>query len=170
MRYAKNFYGLFPFGRDASDDCQMKIDLRYVPMEDRMVLSVRGHSAWLLTRNLLLKLIRAWVDSLEKVALPKVSVPMGERNLAGEHQLSLEEDKPVVNREPVAHGAPVLIQKVDVRVSETGVTLTLHGGEKAVNLNFTRKDAHLVLEMLAGRARAAKWTDGVGWPAWLGSQ
>jgi hypothetical protein len=64
----------------------------------------------------------------------------------------------------------VLIKKVDVRVSETGVTLTLYGGETAVNLNFTRKDAHLVLEMLAGRARAAKWTDGVVWPAWLGSQ
>jgi len=148
----------------------LKVDLRYMPLEDRMVLSVRGHSAWLLTRNLLLKLIQAWLDSLEKVALPKVPVPMGQRSLAQEHKLSLEEDKPVINQEQVAHATPVLINKVDVRVSEAGVSLTLHGGEKAVNLNFTRKDAHLVLEMLAGRARAAKWTDGVVWPPWLGSE
>lgn len=148
----------------------MNFDLKYVPLEDRLVLSLRGHAAWLVTRNLLLKLIGVWLDALEKVELPSVPVPMGKRSLVGEHELSMELDRPVQNNVSIPEVDVVLLEKVDIRVSAVTVTLVLYGGERGVTVNLTRRDAHLVLELLAGRARAAKWLDPVKWPDWLGGQ
>ena len=50
-----------------------------------------------------------------------------------------------------------------------GAKLVLKGDGVETNLILTRKESHLVLEMLVKKARAVMWLDEVQWPSWLGS-
>jgi hypothetical protein len=43
---------------------------------------------------LLIKLVNAWIDKLQKVELPDVGFSLGDRNIGQEHALSLEFDGP----------------------------------------------------------------------------
>ena len=63
----------------------MKIDLSYLPEEDRLSLSLQGQVGWLFTRSLLIKLINAWIDKLQKVELPDVGFSLGDRDIGLEH-------------------------------------------------------------------------------------
>lgn len=148
----------------------MQLDLTYLPTEDRMLFSVRGSSDWLVTRSLLIKLLVAWVQKLNEIDLPNVGFPLGERDVAQEHALSLEFDAPKLID---ASHAPVqdikLLQEVTLTVGPLGVKLALRAHDKETCINFTRKESHLVLEMLAQKARKAKWLNAVDIPAWLGS-
>ena len=148
----------------------MKIDLSYLPAEDRMHLSVAEQSGWLITRSLLIKLVNAWVDKLQKVDLPDVGFSLGNRDIGQEHALSLEFDGPTTSqKKPSTQVKSRLLQEVTLTVDSVGAKLVLRGEEVETNLTLTRKESHLVLEMLANKARAVGWLDAVVWPDWLGS-
>ena len=49
-----------------------------------------------------------------------------------------------------------------------GAKLVMRGEGAETSLTLTRKESHLVLEMLANKARAVNWLDEVKWPRWLG--
>ena len=76
----------------------MKIDLSYLPAEDRMQLSLAEQSGWLITRSLLIKLVNAWIDKLQKIDLPDVGFSLGNRDIGQEHALSLEFDGPTTSQ------------------------------------------------------------------------
>lgn len=148
----------------------MKIDLTYLAAEDRMCLSLRGQGGWLITRSLLLKLVAAWLEKLQTVNLPPVGFSLGERDIGQEHALSLEFDAPTTSQQkPEPETNARLLQEVTLSVDAVGAKLVLRGDGVETNLTLTRKESHLVLEMLASKARAVKWLDGVEWPGWLGS-
>ena len=148
----------------------MELDLVYLPHEDRMRLSVRGKVDWLITRNLLLKLVDAWVKKLESVELPQVGVPLGDRDVGQEHALSLEFDAPVTTEhKPVTAAQAKLLQEVTLTVDTVSTQLVLKGQELQTTLKLTRKESHMVLELLAGKARAVRWVNAVVWPQWLGA-
>ena len=44
----------------------------------------------------------------------------------------------------------------------------MRGQGLEIEMSFTRKESHLVLEMLAQKAREAKWLEAVELPDWLG--
>jgi hypothetical protein len=149
----------------------MKIDLTYLATEDRMCLSFRGQGGWLITRSLLLKLVAAWVEKLENINLPAVGFSLGERDIGQEHALSLEFDAPTTSQQrPEPEAQARLLQEVTLSVDAIGAKLVLRGDGVETNLTLTRKESHLVLEMLASKARAVKWLDEVSWPYWLGSK
>ena len=77
----------------------MKIDLTYLPVEDRMCLALENQVGWLITRSLLLKLVRAWLEKLQSVDLPPVGFSLGSRNIVQEHALSLEFDAPTTSQQ-----------------------------------------------------------------------
>ena len=54
----------------------MKIDLSYVPEQDRLRLSLQNNAHWLITRSLLLKLVPVWLEKLHSVDLPNVGYSM----------------------------------------------------------------------------------------------
>ena len=54
-------------------------------------------------------------------------------------------------------------------MESVGAKLVLRGDGVETNLVLTRKESHLVLEMLANKARAVGWLNEVDWPSWLGS-
>jgi hypothetical protein len=148
----------------------MKIDLAYLPAEDRMRLSLRGHADWLITRSLLIKLVNAWIDKLQKVELPDVGFSLGDRDIGQEHALSLEFDGPTTTQnKPSMQVKCRLLQEVTLTVESVGAKLVLKGDGVETNLTLTRKESHLVLEMMAKKARAVSWLDEVHWPSWLGS-
>jgi hypothetical protein len=148
----------------------MKIDLVYLLVEDRMCLSLRGQGAWLITRSLLLKLVAAWIEKLQSIDLPQVGFSLGDRDISQEHALSLEFDAPTTSeKEPPLEMKINLLQEVTLSVDSIGVLLVLRGGGLETRLSLTRKESHLLLEMLANKARAAKWLDEVQWPSWLAS-
>lgn len=147
----------------------MQIDLSYIALEDRMLISLSGQSDWLITRSLLLKLVPAWLDKLESVELPKVGFSLGNRDIGQEHALSLEFDGPTSSQKKVAQGVKTrLVHEVTLTVDPTGVKLILRGEGAETNLTLTRKESHLVLEMIAKKAREADWLNEVVWPSWLG--
>lgn len=148
----------------------MKIDLTYLAAEDRLCLTFRGQGGWLITRSLLLKLVPAWIEKLQTVNLPTVGFSLGERDLGQEHALSLEFDAPTTSQQkPEPETNARLLQEVTLSVDAVGAKLVLRGDGVETNLTLTRKESHLVLEMLASKARAVNWLDGVVWPEWLGS-
>ncbi len=148
----------------------MKIDLSYLPTEDRMLLSLGENSCWLITRVLLIKLVNAWLEKLEKVELPDVGFSLGGRDIGQEHALSLEFDGPTTTQKmPAIQVKSRLLQEVTLTVDSLGVRLSLRGGGAETNLTLTRKESHLVLEMLARKAKVAGWLNAVVWPSWLGS-
>ena len=149
----------------------MKIDLTYLATEDRMCLYLRGQGGWLITRSLLLKLVAAWVENLETINLPEVGFSLGERDIGQEHALSLEFDAPTTSQQrPEPEAQARLLQEVTLGVDAIGAKLVLRGDGVETNLTLTRKESHLVLEMLASKARAVKWLDEVVWPSWLGNK
>jgi hypothetical protein len=148
----------------------MQIDLSYLALEDRMLISLSGQSDWLITRSLLLKLVPAWLDKLESVELPKVGFSLGSRDIGQEHALSLEFDGPTTSLQKVIQGVKTrLVHEVTLTVDPTGVKLILRGDGAETNLTLTRKESHLVLEMIAKKAREAQWLNEVVWPSWLGN-
>jgi hypothetical protein len=148
----------------------MKVDLTYLPTEDRMLLVLGEQSGWLITRGLLIKLVSAWVDKLQKVELPNVGFSLGDRDIGQEHALSLEFDGPTTTqKKPDTQVKSRLLQEVTLTVDSVGVKLVLRGESVETKLTLTRKESHLVLEMLAKKAKVAGWLSEVVWPNWLGS-
>jgi hypothetical protein len=148
----------------------MKLDLSYLETEDRMLLSVGEQSAWLITRSLLIKLVNAWIEKLQKVELPDVGFSLGDRDIGQEHALSLEFDGPTTTQKKTETQVNSrLLQEVTLTVDSVGAKLVLRGESVETNLTLTRKESHLVLEMLANKARAVNWLNEVVWPNWLGS-
>ncbi len=148
----------------------MKIDLTYLPVEDRMCLALEKQVGWLITRSLLLKLVRAWLEKLQSVDLPQVGFSLGDRDIGQEHALSLEFDGPTTTqKKPETMVNNRLLQEVALTVESVGAKLVLRGDGVETNLVLTRKESHLVLEMLANKARSVGWLNEVDWPNWLGS-
>ena len=148
----------------------MKIDLSYLPEEDRLCISLQEQVGWLITRSLLIKLVNAWIDKLQKVELPDVGFSLGNRDIGQEHALSLEFDGPsTTQKKPDAQVQSRLLQEVTLTVDSVGAKLVFRGEGVETRLTLTRKESHLVLEMLASKARAVKWLDEVQWPSWLGA-
>ena len=147
----------------------MHLDLTYLPLEDRMRFSVRGKAEWLITRSLLVRLVVVWVQKLQDIDLPAVGFTLGQRDISLEHALSLEFDAPKLitnNFDPAAQ--MLLLQEVTLSVDELGVKFAMRGQGLEIEMSFTRKESHLVLEMLAQKAREAKWLEAVELPDWLG--
>lgn len=148
----------------------MKIDLSFLPTEDRMLLSLGDNSGWFITRGLLIKLVNAWLELLQKVELPDVGFSLGGRDIGQEHALSLEFDGPTTAQKmPAIQVNSRLLQEVTLTVDSLGVRVLFRGGGVETNITLTRKESHLVLEMLARKAKVAGWLNEVVWPTWLGS-
>jgi len=149
----------------------MQIDLTYIPLEDRMRLTLRGHADWLMTRSLLMKLVSAWVDKIEAIELPAVGIPLGQRDIEQEHALSLEFDGPTTTQQkpPAPSSNALLLSEISLTLDALGTKLVMRGQDQETSLILTRKESHLILEMLAKKAREVKWLDSVSWPHWLGS-
>jgi hypothetical protein len=147
----------------------MNLDLTYNPEEDRMKFSLRGNADWLLTRSLLLKFVSAWVQKLEGIELPNVSIPLGPRDLALEHSLSLEFDGPQKSDYKPEHSNHAkLLSEITLTVDSLGTSLCLKGEGLETKLSLTRKESHTLLEMLAQKSHAVGWLDAVQLPPWLG--
>ena len=143
----------------------------YLPAEDRLQFSMRGKADWLLTRSLLLKLVQAWLIKLETIDLPEVAIPLGKRNIGQEHSLSLEFDAPqTMEHQPSILHEAILIHEISLTVEATGTLVVLKGQGLQTRFSLTRKESHLVLELLAKKARSVNWIEAVGWPQWLGTQ
>ena len=148
----------------------MKIDLSYLPVQDRHCLSLRDQAAWLITRSLLLKLIPALVEKLQSVDLPAVGFSLGNRDIEQEHALSLEFDGPTASQQiPTSEVKPLLLQEITLSVDAVGTKFVLRGDGVETSMILTRKESHLVLEMLANKAKAVNWLGEVVLPSWLGS-
>ncbi len=149
----------------------MEIDLSYIAQEDRMKLSFRGQADWWITRSLLLKLLPAWVEKLQHIDLPKVCIPLGPRDLAQEHALSLEFDGPKPSDvKPTPALESMLVLEIKLTVDALGAKLHLVGQGRESQLRLTRKESHALLEMLAKKARVVGWLDSVQLPQWLGAK
>jgi len=147
----------------------MQIDLSYIPQQDRLRMRLQGQADWLITRSLLLKLVPAWLEKLHSVDLPNVRFSLGDRNIGQEHALSLEFDGPTTSQQnPPQEINTRLVHEITLTVEPTGVKLVMRGEGAETNLVLTRKESHLVLEMLAKKAREAQWLSEVVWPSWLG--
>ena len=119
---------------------------------------------------MLIKLVNAWIDKLQKVELPDVGFSLGESDISQEHALSLEFDGPTTaQKKPDAQVNSRLLQELTLTVDSVGAKLVLRGEGVETNLTLTRKESHLVLEMLANKARAVNWLNEVTLPSWLGS-
>ena len=148
----------------------MKIDLSYLPEEDRLCISLQEQVGWLITRSLLIKLVHAWVDKLQQVDLPEVGFSLGNRDIGQEHALSLEFDGPTTTpKKLVAQVKSRLLKEITLTVDSIGAKLVFRCEGVETNLSLTRKESHLVLEMLANKARAVNWLGEVTWPSWLGT-
>ena len=149
----------------------MELDLTYLRQEDRLRLSLRGQADWLVTRRLLLKLLPAWVDKLQKIDLPSVGIPLGPRDLGQEHALSLEFDGPKqTNFIPPQASDDTLVIEIKLTVDALGAKLHLIGQGRESQLALTRKESHTLLEMLAQKARLVGWLETAQLPHWLGAQ
>jgi hypothetical protein len=146
----------------------MQLDLTYDRSEDRMLLSFRGKFDWYLTRSLLNRLVIVWIDKLERTNLPDIGLPLGQRDIATEHALSIEYDAPYqVKQASVKDSTALLIEEVTITVDALGTRLIIKGGKHKMTLKLTRKESHMVLELLAQKASSARWLDAVQWPGWL---
>lgn len=146
----------------------MQLDLTYLPAEDRMRLSLRGSVDLLLTRKILLGWVSAWLLKLEQIDLPDVGIALGERDIGQEHALSLEFDAPqAMHQTPSPSSTVHLLQEVTLTVHPLGTHLILRGQGLETNFALTRKESHLLLEMLGQKARAARWLEAIDWPTWL---
>jgi len=95
---------------------------------------------------------------------------LGDRDIGQEHALSLEFDGPTTTQQKLETKVTSrLIQEVTLTVDSVGAKLVFRGEGVESNLSLTRKESHLVLEMLANKAREVGWLNEVVWPSWLGS-
>jgi hypothetical protein len=109
------------------------------------------------------------VQKLQDIDLPNVGFPLGQRDISQEHALSLEFDAPKLTTSPLEHAAQMLLlQEVTLTVDELGMNLAMRGQGLEMEMSFTRKESHIVLEMLAQKAREAGWLEAVELPVWLG--
>lgn len=146
----------------------MQIDLTYLRTEDRLLLSLRGKIDWLLTRSMLIRLVDAWIDKLRSTDLPDIGIPLGQRDIATEHALSLEFDAPQrTDLEPAPTSKALLVKEVTLMVDAMGTRIMVKGMAQHMTLRLTRKESHMVLEMLSQKAHAARWLEPVQWPNWL---
>ena len=146
----------------------MQLDLTYLRSDDRLLLSLRGKIDWLLTRSLVVRLVDAWVDKLQSTDLPDIGIPLGQRDIAAEHALSIEFDAPQRTDQAASPASQALLaEEVTLTVDAMGTRFMVKGGGQHMTLRLTRKESHLVLEMLAQKARAARWLEPVLWPDWL---
>ena len=147
----------------------MQLNLLYLPHEDRMRFSLRGKVDWVITRSLVLRLVALWIQQLQKIDLPNAGIALGQRDVRQEHALSLEFDGPQASgKSPSASTQTQLLQEIDLTVDAYGTRLTMKGEGVKMTLGLTRKESHMVLEMLANKARQAKWLEPAPWPDWLG--
>jgi hypothetical protein len=148
----------------------MKIYISYLPAEDRLLFSTGHPISWLITRSLLIKLVNAMIDKLQKVELPDVGFSLGGRDIGQEHALSLEFDRPTTTqKKPDTQVKSRMLEEVTLTVDSVSANLVLRCKGFETNLTLTRKESHLVLEMLVNKARAVNWLSEVMWPNWLGS-
>lgn len=149
----------------------MKLDLTYLPAEDRMQLSVQSHTSWLMTRSLLLKLVTAWMDKIESIDLPNIGIPLGQRDIGHEHALSLEFDGPTkMHTRLLKADETILLEEITLSIDALGTKIVLHGQARESTINLTRKESHIFLEMLAQKIRQVAWLETVTWPEWLGTR
>jgi hypothetical protein len=133
-------------------------------------LSLGEQCGWLITRSLLIRLVNAWIDKLKRVELPDIGFSLGARDIGKEHALSLEFDAPTTTQKKIDTKVKNrLVLEATLTVDSVGAKLILRGGDVETNLTLTRKESHLVLEMLANKARIVGWLKEVVWPNWLGS-
>ena len=149
----------------------MNLDLTYLAADDRMRFSVRSQADWLVTRSLLLKLLDAWLQKLQTIDLPAVNVPLGQRDIALEHALSLEFDGPHSTQQgSQVTGQAKLLEEVSITVDKVGTQMVMRGAGVMTTLSLTRMQSHMVIEMLAKKARDVKWVDAHQLPHWLGAK
>jgi len=140
-----------------------------MPEQDRLRLILQGQADWLITRSILLKLVQAWLEKLKIVDLPNVGFSLGDRDIGKEHALSLEFDGPITSQQKLTQDLKArLVHEITLTVEPIGVKLVMRGEGAETNLTLTRKESHLVLEMLSKKAREAQWLKEVEWPSWLG--
>jgi hypothetical protein len=119
---------------------------------------------------LLLKLVAAWLEKLQSIDLPSVGFSLGNRDIGQEHALSLEFDTPTTSLlKQESEEQTRLVQEVTLSVDSVGGKLIIRVDCGETSLTLTRKESHLVLEMLARKARAVNWLNEVPWPSWLGA-
>jgi hypothetical protein len=149
----------------------MNLDLTYLAADDRMRFSVRSQADWLITRSLLLKLLDAWLQKLQTIDLPAVNVPLGQRDIALEHALSLEFDGPHTTQQgTLVTPEAKLLEEVSITVDKVGTQMVMRGAGVMTTLSLTRMQSHMVIEMLAQKARVVGWLDTVQLPHWLGAK
>ena len=155
----------------------MQIDLIYIDSEDRMLLTVNAEKYklnWWLTRKLMLRLIKVWVEKLEEVALPSVPsfLPELPRNLQQEHSLALEFDGPQPKTDitpQINAKVGLLIEEINLKVSSLQTYVSLRGGGEETTLKLSRRETHALLEMLFVKSKHVGWLKTVIFPYWLNS-
>lgn len=153
----------------------VQIDLTYLDTEDRMLIKIvaaKVDVTWLLTRKLLLRLLKVWTAKLEEVALPSISdfLPNAPRNLVLEHSLALEFDGP----QPKNESAPILsingahlLLEINLKLNSIQTHLTLRGVSQEISLSFSRRETHAFIEMLFNKSKQAGWLVAASFPDWL---
>ncbi len=156
----------------------MQIDLTYLDTEDRMLLKIvaaKVDLSWLLTRKLMLRLLKVWTAKLEEVALPSMGdfLPNAPRNLEQEHSLALEFDGPQPKNELAPalsiNGAHLLLE-INLKLNSIQTQLTLRGVSQETSLNFSRRETHAFIEMLFMKSKQAGWLVAASFPDWLTGQ
>jgi len=156
----------------------VQIDLTYLNTEDRMLLKIvaaKVDVSWLLTRKLLLWLLKVWTAKLEEVALPSMCdlFPNIPRNLEQEHSLALEFDGPQPKNESApalnVSGAHLLLE-INLKLDSIQTKLTLKGSSQETSLNFSRRETHAFIEMLFIKSKQSGWLVAASFPDWLTGQ
>lgn len=157
-----------------SGNSSFQIDLSYLPVEDRLLLTLRRNKEqadWWLTRRLSTALVAAMASKLETVGLPTVPLyqrQATERDLSQEHALSLEFDGPAPKETTNAPAHNVLLmQEVTLTVTELECTLVFKAQNQHSQFSLTRKETHALLEMLVSKSRQAGWLQHHQLPEWL---
>ena len=156
----------------------VQIDLTYLDTEDRMLLKIvtaKVDVSWLLTRKLLLRLLKALTSKLEEVALPSMGdfLPHAPRNLEQEHSLALEFDGPQPKNESVPAlnlGAAHMLIEINMKLNSIQTQLTLRGASQETTLSLSRRETHAFIEMLFVKSKNAGWLVTASFPEWLGGQ
>jgi hypothetical protein len=153
----------------------IQLDLDYLANEDRLLLTIKKNgefSDWWLTRRLTSALVGAWIEKLELIGLPELTLAQlqsSQRNLPQEHALSLEFDGPQIKKPKIATPQnPMLIKEITISVTKIDCAIVLKAECKSTQLNLTRKEAHACLEMIASKSKQAGWLITLHWPNWLG--
>lgn len=156
----------------------MQINLTYLDTEDRMLLKIVAANvdvSWLITKKLLLRLLKVWTSKLEEVSLPSMCdyLPSVPRNLEQEHNLALEFDGPHPKNESAStlnlSGAHLLLE-INFKLSSIQTQLALRGGYQETILSLSRRETHAFIEMLFVKSKHASWLVAASFPEWLTGQ